>query len=289
MSTDPHRGASDGLPPSLPSSEEGTDPDGATAPPGARGRRRRGRKRGGCLVSLLVTLAVLALIAGGLALAAPRLLEAVGRDRTALPWGPECAVQTEDGAIALTVEEAQRATTAVALSARGAEAPDTSDIDPAALERLAQGPPDDAGPSLTCRVSPASGLERQEMAESGLTPRAEEVLEAMGEVFGEQSLGGYEPGGVDSGHGTDSAHYDGRAIDVFYRPVNEENRREGWLLAHWLVAHAEELQVANVIFDDKIWNARGSAGGWWDYISPDPDNEILRHLDHVHVDVQRGG
>ncbi|WP_017558971.1 hypothetical protein [Nocardiopsis baichengensis] len=284
MSTDPRQGASDD--PRSPSAPRPRDTGAGRGTGGARPHRRR---RGGCLVRLLIGLAVLALLAGGLALAAPRLLDAAGKDRTALPWGPECAVHTEDGSVGLTAEEAQLATTAVALSARGAEAPDTSGIDPAALERLAEGPPDDAGPSLTCRASPASGLEREDLAESGLTPRAENVLEAMGEVFGEQSLGGYEPGGVDSGHGGDSAHYDGRAIDVFYRPVNEENRREGWLLAHWLVAHAEELHVANVIFDDKIWNARGSAGGWWDYRSPDPDNEILRHLDHVHVDVQRGG
>ncbi|MBB5435908.1 hypothetical protein [Nocardiopsis composta] len=263
--------------------EEEAGPGGRE--PGGRGTRRR-RRRGGCLTGcLLVPLALIVLVAGGLVVLAPRL----GLDETALPWGPACSVRTEDGSIGLTTEQARTATTAVALQARGEEGPDTSGIDPAALERLAEGPPDDAGPSLTCRVSPASGLQREKLTETGLTPRAQRVLDEMGEVFGEQSLGGYEPGGVDAGHGADSAHYDGRAIDVFYRPVGEENRREGWLLAHWLVAHAEELDVANVIFDDKIWNARGSARGWWDYMSPDPDNEILRHLDHVHVDVQRGG
>ncbi|GAB3498427.1 hypothetical protein GCM10027440_52380 [Nocardiopsis coralliicola] len=232
---------------------------------------------------------MLALLAGAAVVAGPPLLERAGVDRTALPWGPECTVDTGDGDIALTTEQAQAATTAVALEALGQEAPDTGGVPAAALERLAEGPPDDAGPSLNCRATPRGGLEEEELTESGLTPRAQTVLDAMAEVFGEQSLGGYEPGGIDSGHGGDSAHYDGRAIDVFYRPVTEENRREGWLLAHWLVAHAEELDVANVIFDDKIWNSRGSMRGWWDYRSPDPDNEILRHLDHVHVDVLRGG
>ncbi len=225
---------------------------------------------------------------GGTVLTVPWLL-GDGIDRTALPWGPPCSVRTGDGAAFLSLDEARLATTAAALQARGARAPDTSGIDPVVLERLREGPHDAAGPVLTCRASVADGLPREEITDSGLTPRAEEVRAAMAEVFGEQSLGGFAPGGVQDGHGEDSAHYDGRAVDIFYRPVSEQNRREGWLLAHWLVAHAEELHIANVIFDDKIWSIRGSQGGWWDYHAPDPDNEILRHLDHVHVDVQRGG
>ncbi|GAB3441175.1 hypothetical protein GCM10027570_07210 [Streptomonospora sediminis] len=234
-------------------------------------------------------LAILALCATGVAAAGPWLLERAGLDRTALPWAAPCSVRTAEGTVMLSLEEARLATTAVALRARGAEAPDTSGIDQAVLDRLRDGPPDDAGPSLTCRAATSDGLERQELTETGLTPRAQAVLDAMGEVFGEQSLGGYEPGGFSTGHGEDSAHYDGRAIDIFYRPVTEEHRREGWILAHWLVAHAEELHVANVIFDDEIWNARGSRGGWWPYVAPEPANEILRHLDHVHVDVHQGG
>lgn len=126
------------------------------------------------------------------------------------------------------------------------------------------------------------------MTATGLTPRAEQLLEAMTEVFGEQSLGGFAPGGVDRGHGADSTHYDGRAIDIFFRPVTEENRREGWILAHWLVAHAEDLNIQYVIFDDMFWSAHLPRGQWHDYDAPDPGNEILRHLDHVHVDVLGG-
>lgn len=205
-----------------------------------------------------------------------------------LPALAECTVETSEGEVGLDRDEAQLATTAVALSARGLDAPDTSGIDERVLERLANGPPEDAGPSLTCRGSAASDLPEQQMAPTGLTPRAEQLLEAMTEVFGEQSLGGFAPGGVDRGHGADSTHYDGRAIDIFFRPVTEENRREGWILAHWLVAHAEDLNIQYVIFDDMFWSAHLSRGQWHDYDAPDPGNEIMRHLDHVHVDVLGG-
>lgn len=228
------------------------------------------------------------LLVGALAVVGPRLLEGVGVVTTSLPWGSDCVVSAESGEIGLTVDEARLATTAVALRSRGAESPDTSSIDPEVLRQLAQGPADDAGPSLSCRVSLADDLERQEPTGTGLTPRAQQLREDMAAVFGEQSLGGFAPGGVDDGHMAGSTHYDGRAIDVFYRPVTEENRREGWLLAHWLVAHAEELSVQYVIFDDRVWGARARQPRWRDYESPDPDNEILRHLDHVHVDVLRG-
>ena len=204
------------------------------------------------------------------------------------PWNPECTVETPDGEIGLTRDEAKLGTTAVALSARGAEAPDTSELDDAVLQRLADGPESDAGPSLSCRVSPAEDLSQQEPTDSGLTPRAEQVRDQMTEVFGDLSMGGFAPGGVDHGHQEDSTHYDGRAIDIFFRPVSEENRREGWQLAHWLIAHADDLDIQYVIFDDLVWSAHSFGGQWHNYEVADPDNAILRHLDHVHVDVLGG-
>jgi hypothetical protein len=81
----------------------------------------------------------------------------------------------------------------------------------------------------------------------------------MAEVFGDESLGSFTPGGVGQGHGADSTHYDGRAIDIFFRPVTEENRREGWRLAYCLVAHAD-LNVQYAIFDDQFWSAHISRG-----------------------------
>ncbi|KUG61968.1 hypothetical protein AVL61_11275 [Kocuria rosea subsp. polaris] len=247
------------------------------------------RRRSGSVRTLVGLLLVLGVLAGALGLLGPGLLGGLRTGGSWLPWGPECTVETAEGEVGLDRAQAKRATTAVALAARGAEAPDTSGIDEAVLQRLADGPPGDAGASLSCRGSAAGGLPEQELTGTGLTPRAERLRAAMTEVFGAQSLGGFAPGGVDHGHGAESTHYDGRAVDVFFRPVTEENRRAGWLLAHWLVAHAEDLDVQYVIFDDRFWSAHSSRGQWRDYDAPEPGNEILRHLDHVHVDVLRGG
>lgn len=120
---------------------------------------------------------------------------------------------------------------------------------------------------------------------SGLTARAEAARIAMLESFGRLSLGGYAPGGVRTGHMEGSAHYDGRAVDVFVRPINERNNARGWAIAHWAVANAARLDIRTVIFDDRIWTA--GREGWRDYDPPSRsgDMKILEHRDHVHVDV----
>ncbi|OLT13775.1 hypothetical protein BJF77_05345 [Kocuria sp. CNJ-770] len=251
------------------------------SPDGTPGGRRRPLR-------LVLSLLLLGSLAGALVLVGPNLLSGLRAGDDWARWGPECTVETADGEVELTREEAKRATTAVALAARG-RAVDTAGLDETVLQRLADGPPEDAGASLACRGPADGGLPEQQLTGTGLTPRAERLRAAMTEVFGEQSLGGFAPGGVDRGHGEESTHYDGRAVDVFFRPVTEENRRAGWVLAHWLVAHAEDLDVQYVIFDDRFWSAHSARGRWQDYDAPEPANEILRHLDHVHVDVLRGG
>ena len=88
-----------------------------------------------------------------------------------------------------------------------------------------------------------------------------------------------------------SAHNDGRAIDVFFRPFDDPTQRHrGWSLAHWLVAHADRLDIAILIYRDQIWSAARSPEGWRDYTSPfgDPKDPVQRHLDHIHVEVVEG-
>lgn len=138
----------------------------------------------------------------------------------------------------------------------------------------------------------APDLAAQAMTGSGLTPRAEAVRSDMEKAFGSLSLGGFAPGGVDSGHIQGSAHYAGRAIDVFFRPISADNTRRGWVLAHYLVANADRLHIQHVIFDAKIWSAGSLSEQGWRAYRPHvtlgasaATKAILLHRDHVHVDV----
>ena len=139
--------------------------------------------------------------------------------------------------------------------------------------------------AFSCDLDGGAPSADDRLEASGLTARAEAVRAAILERFGDLPTGGYAPGGVSTGHMEGSAHYDGRAIDVFFRPVNEDNKARGWAVAHYLVGNAARLEVRTVIFDDRIWTA--GSDGWRDYDPGDRpgDRAILEHRDHVHVDV----
>jgi hypothetical protein len=142
--------------------------------------------------------------------------------------------------------------------------------------------------AFSCRIAHAPDPERDRLSAAGLTHRADVVRREVGELFGDPPLGGFGPGGVSTGHMEGSAHYDGRALDVFVRPVSAENKVRGWAIAQYLVAMADRLGVQHVIFDDRIWTSGSSSGdGWRDYDPPERsgDRAILEHRDHVHVDV----
>jgi hypothetical protein len=137
-----------------------------------------------------------------------------------------------------------------------------------------------------CDVDDDAAATGTELTDSGLTERADAVrLEALG-IFGDLQLGGFAPGGVRDGHMPGSTHYEGRAVDIFVRPVSAENKQRGWAIAHYLVAQADRLDIQTVIFDDRLWRA-GDGEGWRDYDAPSGsgDRAILEHRDHVHVDV----
>lgn len=143
--------------------------------------------------------------------------------------------------------------------------------------------------ALWCDVPGDAEEAGDDLDETGLVPRATVVRRDLEQRFGRLSLGGFEPGGVSSGHMEGSAHYEGRAVDVFFRPINPENTKRGWAIASYLVANADRLDIRTIIFDDRIWRAGSWAGdGWRDYRVPSSsggDRAILEHRDHVHVDV----
>jgi len=141
--------------------------------------------------------------------------------------------------------------------------------------------------TFSCDLDGGAPSADTELVASGLTPRADTLRTELLTRFGRLDLGGFAPEGVSTGHMEGSAHYDGRAIDVFVRPVSAATNAKGWAIAHWAVANAARLQIRTVIFDDRIWTA--GRQGWRDYDPPDRagDRAILEHRDHVHFDVFR--
>jgi hypothetical protein len=128
----------------------------------------------------------------------------------------------------------------------------------------------------------------QAVGGNGLTPRADAVRKDLLKTFGKLSTGGYARGGVTTGNTAGSAHYSGRAVDVFVKPISAQNTVKGWALAQYLVAQANRLSIRTVIYSDRIWTSgSGSDSGWQSYKAPQRagNPNTLRHLDHVHVDV----
>jgi hypothetical protein len=141
---------------------------------------------------------------------------------------------------------------------------------------------------FTCVVH-GSDPDPEKVGDNGLTARADAVRRDLDKAFGPLPLGGFAAGGVSSGHQAGSAHYDGRALDVFFRPVTSDSQRRGWAVAEYLVANARRLGVEHVIFDGRIWTAGStSEDGWRRYVVPKEaagSRVVLEHRDHVHVDV----
>ena len=218
----------------------------------------------------------------------------------------DCWVPTTAGNVSLTGEQARDLTTRAArLPGHPASTPAVarrlapavalaSGADPAAAGEVAAGL---AGlprsPRLVCSY-PRTSVEPQQPGPTGLVPRARSLRAEWTDVFGYLPAGGFARGGVSTGHVDGSADYEGRAIDVFFRPLGDAGqRRRGWVFAQWLVAHAPDHHVLSVIYDDRIWTSWAAYAGWRDYVHPgatfrNRGNAVLRHLDHVHVAVESG-
>src|SRR6476661_3622468 len=174
---------------------------------------------------------------------------------------PEGEVTVGHRTVDLTTGQAESAATVSARSVRlGLSLPTTSkDVARAAGLSAA-----DAGPvasaltgrarhALTCTHGGADETESDRLDRYGLTHRAERVRRDLDRAFGHLPDGGFAPGGVRSGHMPGSAHYEGRAVDVFVRPISPSNKTKGWAIAQYLVAQADRLEINTVIFDAQIW------------------------------------
>jgi len=130
-------------------------------------------------------------------------------------------------------------------------------------------PPDPAAASpgvsgASCSLNPD--------IEPNLTGNARAVYRAVCAAFSGSvsSFGGYRPG--DGGD-----HGSGRAVDIMV------SGGPGWEIARYVQAHAAELGVAYVIYEQQIWQA-GNPTSAWEYMA-DRGGSTANHYDHVHVSV----
>src|SRR4051794_1851776 len=217
---------------------------------------------------------------------------------TRLVGPPNCVVRAGAHTVELDQRTAERVATAVAtvvrrggsaVNARSAVARVRSSS-PADARAVADALTGQTSAALSCRHGGSSTSESDRLDSRGLSGRAEAVRRDVLAVFGPLPLGGFAPGGVHTGHMPGSAHYEGRAVDVFFRPINRADKVRGWALAQYLVAHAHRLAIDTVIFDAMIWTARRGGDGWRTFRVDTRGKSarvlrVLEHRDHVHVDV----
>lgn len=116
-------------------------------------------------------------------------------------------------------------------------------------------------------------------AEKGLTPAALDVLRCGAEA---------EPA-VTTMYGVGERpiaddHPAGRAVDFMIPDyTSTQGNAQGWKLAKWMRANAEQLDIEYVIFDQKIWHRSRDAQGWRPM--EDRGSRTANHEDHVHVSV----
>lgn len=219
--------------------------------------------------------------------------------RRIVPGAPDCTVEVGKRTVELSTEQVENASALVAEGVRTKRSAavlttgltraleDVNRAEAAAIVSALMG---QTPAALSCLHGGASQDEADALDGRGLTARAAVVRTEVAERFSKPPLGGFAKGGVRTGHMPGSAHYEGRAIDIFYRPVNAANKSRGWALAQYFVANAERLQLTTVIFDDQIWTARRAVQGWREYnVDTAGKNAriaaVLEHRDHVHVDV----
>ncbi|HEX5561264.1 MAG TPA: hypothetical protein VFX52_06445 [Nocardioidaceae bacterium] len=125
-----------------------------------------------------------------------------------------------------------------------------------------------------CVARPAT-VGSQQPGAGGLTPRARRVRRALEHVFGPQQAGGLAE--------------QGRTLDLLVRPAaTAQDRRQGWAMASYLVAQADRLHIARVVFDRRSWRSgTGSQYRWHRYppAGSSGHRTALEYLDRVHVTV----
>ncbi|WP_026910132.1 hypothetical protein [Patulibacter minatonensis] len=151
--------------------------------------------------------------------------------------------------------------------------------------------------SITCGLSAIPAGLAPESVRNGFTPRSQAIIATIKAApFNFASVGGGASNGKRSGHVSNSFHYCGRGLDSYAKGAKSGKRQTGatlassWKMANWAAHNAPALNIAQVIFMDRIWTA--DKGGWRPYTNDGLKNaktesqrNTLQHRDHVHLSV----
>ena len=103
----------------------------------------------------------------------------------------------------------------------------------------------------------------------GLVPTAQAAYSAVRSAFGITNIGGLRPGDP-------LDHGSGHAIDVMIT-----SKAQGDGVAAFVLAHAEELNIKYVIWQQRSW--KPERGTW--RLMADRGSPTQNHMDHVHISV----
>jgi hypothetical protein len=119
-----------------------------------------------------------------------------------------------------------------------------------------------------------------------VTPRTAQLVATLRAAHGQLPIACWAPR---PGNPT-SDHPRGRACDITYGAIGRfptpTERAHGWAMADWLIAHADALGIAYLIWDGRIWT---SDTGWRAYTGGgiyNPRHPTGGHFDHIHISAR---
>lgn len=112
-------------------------------------------------------------------------------------------------------------------------------------------------------------------------PQLADLVNVLGPKFGITAVGGYRKSAADP-----AGHPAGLAAD-FMVPTTPAGKAQGDALAAYAVAHAAELKVDYVLWQQQIWSAGRAAEGWRPM--KDRGSATANHVDHVHINALPDG
>ena len=136
-----------------------------------------------------------------------------------------------------------------------------------------------AASSAGCAVPPSNDTGNYRLGP--VKPELAKLVDVLAPMFGIKTVGGYRASARDPG-----GHPSGLAAD-FMVGLSAAGKRQGDALATYARAHAGELGIDYIIWQQRIWSTRRSAEGWRPMA--DRGSATENHRDHVHINVRPRG